>query len=650
MLSPSRIARAIWAITPVLAISSVLMGVSNHSEAGTFYAAPGGSDNNPGTIVAPWKSVRFGVSRLRAGDTLYLRGGTYFESNIRISAMGTRDQPVVIRNYPGETPLIDGSFIEFHRQGNMAWSVHDSARRVYCSKKVFPGAGRPAEVRGKFLENGKLVTLISYPSMNYLVSDNQYYANQYYATGTNDNPQPRYMGPGIAWDPTTNKICIRLLPVSVEATHGIKFGIPLNLDPSQHAIYISAGQTKGFWALPGSQHVIVSGVHLAHHTFDVRGVLVNYTFRNLVSTPGQYSFVLEKGSHDILIDTVVMRHLLPPWLAWTDVKGGEQPGRATRLTGITGEADYYNLEVRHSTFEGVFDGILATGAQHGIRVHHNTFKGVWDDTVQLGSAVYNFEFAYNRVYGAGVSHHGTGSSLKPGRKYIHHNIFDSSRPILWTRFDPDRLRPLPEQGWRNPIPLSSHQESGPGSGDPWKIYNNTFIFGSSITGTIGQTLWLSNESRTPHEVYNNIFSQRLIDVTRYPTPASPHWVTFGRYMRVDTGAEIYDGNIYHRLSTNRAPLFARLKDGTGSVANFSGLREFKVSKQFYATRSYYRNGWESSGLEVDPQLDGNGVPHNLAAWAGGVDLSSRGWPGFDGIYRGAINPGDGSHCTIGSGC
>jgi hypothetical protein len=43
----------------------------------TEYYAPTGSDSNPGTIDQPFGTVQKGADTAAAGDTVYLRGGTY---------------------------------------------------------------------------------------------------------------------------------------------------------------------------------------------------------------------------------------------------------------------------------------------------------------------------------------------------------------------------------------------------------------------------------------------------------------------------------------------------------------------------------------------------------------------------------------------
>ncbi|HMD88616.1 MAG TPA: right-handed parallel beta-helix repeat-containing protein [Anaerolineaceae bacterium] len=74
----------------------------------TYYVSPTGLDSNPGTLSQPFKTVQKGVNSLAAGNTLYLRGGTYHEAIIE-SGSGSSSAPIVISSYPGETAIIDGT-------------------------------------------------------------------------------------------------------------------------------------------------------------------------------------------------------------------------------------------------------------------------------------------------------------------------------------------------------------------------------------------------------------------------------------------------------------------------------------------------------------------------------------------------------------
>ena len=43
----------------------------------TSFTGAAFSDANAGTLAAPWRTLSFAVAQLYAGDTLFLRGGTY---------------------------------------------------------------------------------------------------------------------------------------------------------------------------------------------------------------------------------------------------------------------------------------------------------------------------------------------------------------------------------------------------------------------------------------------------------------------------------------------------------------------------------------------------------------------------------------------
>ncbi len=74
--------------------------------AATYYVDSAGNDANSGTITAPFRSTTKGVSMLSAGDTLYVRAGTY--SSFTVSRSGTATSPITISGYNNEFPTISG--------------------------------------------------------------------------------------------------------------------------------------------------------------------------------------------------------------------------------------------------------------------------------------------------------------------------------------------------------------------------------------------------------------------------------------------------------------------------------------------------------------------------------------------------------------
>jgi parallel beta-helix repeat protein len=73
----------------------------------TYYVATTGNDSSSGSQLQPFRTIRKGLSTLKAGDKLYIRAGTYSESinsNDQTIPTGTSwaDAPL-IAGFPGET-------------------------------------------------------------------------------------------------------------------------------------------------------------------------------------------------------------------------------------------------------------------------------------------------------------------------------------------------------------------------------------------------------------------------------------------------------------------------------------------------------------------------------------------------------------------
>ena len=72
-----------------------------------FYVSTTGSDSNPGTQTAPWRTVQHAADTARAGSTVNVRGGVY-EELVSINASGNAtDGYITLRSYPGETATLD---------------------------------------------------------------------------------------------------------------------------------------------------------------------------------------------------------------------------------------------------------------------------------------------------------------------------------------------------------------------------------------------------------------------------------------------------------------------------------------------------------------------------------------------------------------
>lgn len=80
--------------------------------AATFYVDDAGSDSNPGTLAAPFRTITRGLTFIDgANDVLYVRGGTYNERVLIWNKHASAGNEIWIKGYNGEKPVIDGTGI-----------------------------------------------------------------------------------------------------------------------------------------------------------------------------------------------------------------------------------------------------------------------------------------------------------------------------------------------------------------------------------------------------------------------------------------------------------------------------------------------------------------------------------------------------------
>jgi chitodextrinase len=90
-----------------------------------FYVSPLGSDSNPGTLAAPWRTVQKAFDALDPGQTALVRAGNYSPATCGPEDSGTAGNDVTVKAYPGEQPVMAGAV--------------DGVLRVTCSYLRFQG-------------------------------------------------------------------------------------------------------------------------------------------------------------------------------------------------------------------------------------------------------------------------------------------------------------------------------------------------------------------------------------------------------------------------------------------------------------------------------------------------------------------------------
>ena len=79
-------------------------------QAATYYVAPTGSDSGSGSIEQPFATPQKGINVAAAGDTIFMRGGTFrINTRILITKAGAAGKPIRWLAYQNEKPVIDAA-------------------------------------------------------------------------------------------------------------------------------------------------------------------------------------------------------------------------------------------------------------------------------------------------------------------------------------------------------------------------------------------------------------------------------------------------------------------------------------------------------------------------------------------------------------
>jgi hypothetical protein len=98
-------------------------------QSAVYYVSPTGSDTNPGTENQPWRTIRKAADTLIAGDTVYIRSGTYSERVIPKNS-GSADHYITYAAYPGDLVTIDGSSVP-EKENKEPFGLFDIAEKNY---------------------------------------------------------------------------------------------------------------------------------------------------------------------------------------------------------------------------------------------------------------------------------------------------------------------------------------------------------------------------------------------------------------------------------------------------------------------------------------------------------------------------------------
>jgi hypothetical protein len=147
----------------LFAIGLGLCGVAN---ATTYYVSNAGSDSNSGTsLSAPFQTISMAATVLKAGDTCFIRGGTYRET-LTVQSSGTPSAPITFSAYNNESAVISGAdvitgwslYSGSIYQAPMGWDLGMGFNQIFVDGQMmyqarFPSSAPGANVFNQTLSN-----------------------------------------------------------------------------------------------------------------------------------------------------------------------------------------------------------------------------------------------------------------------------------------------------------------------------------------------------------------------------------------------------------------------------------------------------------------------------------------------------------------
>lgn len=143
--------RSIFKLMLVLLVAQVC-----NLNAATYYVATNGLDANAGTLGAPWRTIQKAATTMVAGDTCYVRGGTYRETVTPLQS-GTSLSPITYQNYSNEVAIISGAEVITN------WTVDaGSVYKAAMSGNFFNSAFNESD---QVFVDGQMMTLAKWPNV-----------------------------------------------------------------------------------------------------------------------------------------------------------------------------------------------------------------------------------------------------------------------------------------------------------------------------------------------------------------------------------------------------------------------------------------------------------------------------------------------------
>jgi hypothetical protein len=559
-----------------------------------FVDAARGDDRGAGTAVAPWKTLAHALRRLKPGDTLYLRGGTYYEK-ASLSRSGTAEAPITVAAYPGELAVIDGGLREFFESPQTSWEPFSGgAQGEFVSTRSYLAAD-DRRVPHQFLpaswepmwgiEDERPIALGHFadsmvPLHGYRTATDLRSANELWRGKKETDDTGIYCGPGLWFNRETGRIHIRLAHHRLAGLGDRAYRG--QTDPRKLPLVVAAGFGDDVLRLSGVRHVRLQGLVLRGAT---GSPMINvYGSQNVeldhLTVCGGFPALTVSASKDVRVTHSVFRGLAAPWTSRAHMK---YRGTASyQIVFHNQQPLNENIELAWCELTDDHDCAFLRFVKN-LKFHHNFVDNFNDDGLECGPKL--------RSHTLSIHHNRIGRCLIP---FTQHEMDKDESPL-----DHD-----PGSGmfvYRNVIDLRGGTYSAPPTesdasgeflrreghlvgdhGSPTypvlRFYHNTvlrhtpvfrdyFLFGLGAQGL----------RRSERDVFNNLFVQ----TERLPG------VNFAGMKQAELLRE--GGN-----------LIWGLKDGPSTKGD--PFAKFRASALFQESRKRHEPGWTTDDRVANPRF------------------------------------------------
>lgn len=582
-----------------------------------YFVSTFGSDSNPGTINRPFRTITKGIGVLEAGDVLNLRKGVYVESVEIKGKNGSANNNIVIRSFPGEHAIIDGSVAQFRVANNNDWepaALHDpnAHKEEFVSRDTFTLDSNDDRVnRGAFLDRKPYTRLITYSKLDDLRAENETF-DQIALNDPRPGPEETdaagngtgfrrpwvYMGPGVFFNQQTGRAHIRL-----SHTHNGVEGLADydgKVDPRLLRLAISH-KDRATLVIRNSSFVRFENISIrfgGEHTVEIHvteGVVFDH-IRVLASSHGVFMGAGNSGT--------IFRHCeidggLPTWYFRTDRKAeyhfkegdtvvlnilGKQTSRAL----FFGNKDNVGTEIYNCEFVNAHDFYFAG---QRLQFRHNWIHNLNDEAIFFDAAENSHGLVHENVITQCLSAISFAGEKVSGPWFIYRNLIDLRSPTAGKR---------PKFPGDKDVFRFGHLYKGNPPDGALHLFQNTFLV-LSVDDQASYRHYRATDTKPeetfPRHSFNNIF------VAVNPTPDFDKAISF---VPSPSFPGPTDGHCYFRIGFAERPLLRflayKFNGQCFKKGEFETLDELKDSLLFEQSKTQYAPGYEANSVEVDPQF------------------------------------------------